>query len=63
MRAGLIALFVVACATSACSKKSSLYLEPGERAPSAKTGPPVASPPIATPSTPPSGAASESPRP
>jgi hypothetical protein len=54
MRASLIALLAVACAASACSKKSSLYLEPGQPVPSAKAGAPVASPPTATPSIPPS---------
>ena len=54
MRASLIALLVVACAASACSKKSSLYLEPGQRVPSAKAGAPAASPPTATPAIPPS---------
>jgi predicted small lipoprotein YifL len=52
MRASLIALLVVACATSACSKKSSLYLEPGQRVPSPKAGPLAASPPAATPAIP-----------
>jgi len=63
MRAGLIALLVVACAAGACSKKSSLYLDPGERGASAKAAPPPAAPPVATQAIPASAPAAKAPAP
>jgi hypothetical protein len=51
MRTWLIALAAAACATTACSPKSSLYLQPGEKSPAAS--PPKPAPPSKTPPAPP----------
>ncbi|HEX3887404.1 MAG TPA: hypothetical protein VHW05_07895 [Phenylobacterium sp.] len=51
MRTWLIALAAAACATTACSPKSSLYLQPGEKSPAASP-PKPAPPPKALPAPP-----------